>query len=182
MSEANPWKTVSSRVVYSNDWLRVREDEVIRPDGQPGIYGVVTPRSVATGVVALNDDDAITLVGQFRYTLDAYSWELPEGGSAPEETPLAAAQRELLEETGLRAGRWEQLGGPVHLSNCLTDEVGYIYLARELTQTEASPEGTEELQVARVPFAEALRRVEAGEITDSMSVIGILRAARLLGV
>ncbi len=187
MSEAgrepqrSPWRTLSSRVVYENAWIRVREDQVIRPDGRAGIYGVVDPLRVATGVVALDDQGRVTLVGQFRYPLGRYSWEIVEGGADPGETPLAAAQRELREEAGLVAGEWAPLGGELHLSNCFSSEVGYLFVARRLRQVPPDPDGTEELAVQQVPFAEALRRVERGEITDAMSVMGLLRAARELG-
>lgn len=181
MSELNPWKTVSSKLIYENQWIRVREDQVVRPDGQPGIYGVVSARP-ATGVVTLDDRGRTTLVGQYRYPLDRYSWEIPEGGADPGESPLDAARRELREEAGLTAERWDPLGPPVHLSNCFSSETGSLFLARSLTPAPASPDGTEQLRIATVPFAEALARVDSGEISDAMSVIGILRAARRLGL
>jgi 8-oxo-dGTP pyrophosphatase MutT (NUDIX family) len=178
VSEANPWRTLSSRVVYENAWIKVREDQVIRPDGEPGIYGVVTPTGVATGVIALGDDDQVTLVGQFRYTLSDYSWEIVEGGAQPGEEPMDAAKRELGEEAGLVASRWRALGGPVHLSNCFTDEAGYLFVAEGLSDVEPDPDGTERLALRTVPLAEALEMVDRGEITDAMSVIGLLRLAR----
>jgi 8-oxo-dGTP pyrophosphatase MutT (NUDIX family) len=178
VSEASPWKTVGSRVVYENPWISVREDQVVRPDGEPGIYGVVTPASFATGVIALSEADEVVLVGQFRYPLGAYSWEIVEGGATPEEGALAGAQRELREEAGLVAERWRQLGGPVHLSNCFTDEVGYLYVAEGLSEVDSAPDGTERLALRRVPLEEALDEVDRGEITDAMSVIGLLRLAR----
>lgn len=176
----NPWKTVSSRLVYQNDWMRVREDQVIRPDGQPGIYGVMEPTRVATGVVALTAANEVVLVGQYRYTLDCYSWEIVEGGAEPAEAPLAGAQRELAEEAGLAASEWSPLGGRIQLSNSITSEVGYLFLARGLREVPSSPEPTEVLRVERVPFADALARVDAGEIQDAMSIMGLLRAARQL--
>ena len=153
----------------------------MRPDGKTGIYGVVSARP-ATGVVTLDEEGRTTLVGQYRYPLDVYSWEIPEGGAEAGESPLEAARRELREEAGLVAERWEPLGGPVHLSNCFTAEVGHLFLARGLGPTAATPDGTEVLRVVTVPFREALARVDSGEITDAMSVIGILRAARRLGL
>lgn len=175
---SNPWQTVSKRIAYENPWIRVRHDEVIRPDGQPGIYGVVQYRNLAIGVLPIDEDGHTYLVGQYRYTLDLYSWEIPEGGCPEGEAPLAAAQRELLEETGLRAKTWRQLG-TAHLSNSVSDEAAIFFLATELTQEEAQPEGTEILEVRRVPFAAALRMVQAGEITDSLSVMAILHYALL---
>ena len=177
--ERNPWKTLSSREVYQNSWIRVREDQVIRPDGQPGIYGVVETR-IATGVVALTEGLEIYLVGQYRYPTSCYSWEIIEGGSDIIEPPMETAKRELREEAGILAENWEQLGGELHLSNCYSSEIGYIYLAQGLTETEREPEGTEILQIKRLPLAEAIKLVDNGEIKDNISIIGILRAERIL--
>jgi 8-oxo-dGTP pyrophosphatase MutT (NUDIX family) len=157
----------------------VREDDVITPSGTPGIYGVVETR-IATGVVALTDDNHIYLVGQYRYPVDEYSWEIPEGGSEIDEDPMETAKRELREETGLEAERWEQLGGEVHLSNCFSAERGFIYVARGLREGKAEPDHTEELQVKKIPFADCLAMVDRGEIKDSLTVIGVLRMARVL--
>lgn len=168
----NPWQTRQSRVVYDNPWIRVREDEVIRPDGLPGIYGVVHYHNLAIAVLPIDDEGYTYLVGQYRYVLDVYSWEIPEGGCLPGEDPLAAAQRELLEETGLRAAHYELLGR-THLSNSVGDELGLYYLATELTQGLAEPEGTEQLQIRRLPFEEALAMVWRGEITDALTVLAL---------
>ncbi len=174
---SNPWKTLSTREVYDNPWIRVRQDEVIRPDGQPGIYGVVHYKNKAIAVLPIDDDGYTYLVGQYRYTLEAYSWEIPEGGCPEGEAPLEAAKRELLEETGLTAEHWQQLG-TAHLSNSVSDEEAMLFLATGLTQGEAQPEGTEKLEVRRVEFAEALRMVMAGEITDSLAMMTILLYAQ----
>ncbi|HWN80524.1 MAG TPA: NUDIX hydrolase [Candidatus Udaeobacter sp.] len=175
-----PWRRLASRLTYENAWIRVREDQVLRPDTQPGIYGVVEVKSIATGVVPLDAEQHTYLVGQYRYPLDEYSWEIPEGGGAPEVDPRLAAERELREETGLVAGTWDFLAR-VHLSNSITDEVGFVYVARDLRQAGPStPEGTEELEVRRLPFAEALEMALAGRITDSLSVIGLLLTERWL--
>jgi 8-oxo-dGTP pyrophosphatase MutT (NUDIX family) len=168
----NPWQTLSSREVYENPWIRLREDAVIRPDGEEGIYGVVHFKNVAIGVLAV-EGDFIYLVGQYRYTLGQYSWEIPEGGCPEGEDYLSAAQRELAEETGLRAVKWEQMG-EARLSNSVTDEYAVWFMATGLTQGELDPEGTEQLVVRRVPFAEALRMALAGEITDALSLLAIL--------
>ncbi len=170
--EDNPWARLARRVAYDNPWITVFHDDVRRPDGAPGVYGVVHYKNVAVGVVALDDQGRVLLVGQYRYTLDLYSWEIPEGGAAPGEDPLDAARRELLEETGCRAERWEELLR-AHLSNSVSDELAICYLAQELTQGQAEPEGTERLQLRRVPFEEALRMVGRGEITDALSVMGL---------
>jgi 8-oxo-dGTP pyrophosphatase MutT (NUDIX family) len=167
----NPWEKVSTRVVYDNPWIRVREDEVVRPDGLPGIYGVVHFKNVAVGVLAL-EEGMLYLVGQYRYPLERYSWEIPEGGCPEGEDPLQTARRELAEETGLRASRWTKMG-EAHLSNSVSDELAVWFLAEGLEQGERSPEGTEKLQVRRVSLKEALRMVNSGEITDALSVLAI---------
>ncbi|HEX8163737.1 MAG TPA: NUDIX hydrolase [Pyrinomonadaceae bacterium] len=168
----NPWKTLSSKVVYDNPWIRVREDAVVHPDGGRGIYGVVHYKNVAVGVLAFEGED-VYLVGQYRYPLERYSWEIPEGGCPEGEDTLDAARRELEEETGLLAGAWRKLG-EAHLSNSVSDELAVWYEATGLTQGVGRPEGSEELRVRRVPFGEAVRMVLEGEITDSVSVIAIL--------
>lgn len=175
---ANPWRTLTSREVYANPWISVREDEVVRPDGQPGVYGVVTTRP-ATGVVALTDDDRVVLVGQYRYTLEEYSWEIVEGGADPGERIEDAIARELQEEAGLTAAHWEPLGAELALSNSVSDERAYLFLATGLTEVADDPEGTEVLQRRIVPLQEAIAMVERGEITDAMSVVALLRVARL---
>jgi 8-oxo-dGTP pyrophosphatase MutT (NUDIX family) len=174
----NPWTRRSRAVAYQNPWIIVYHDEVLRPDGRPGIYGVVHFRNRATGVVALDEQDRVLLVGQYRYPLGAYSWELPEGGAPLNEDPLTAAQRELLEETGYTAARWELLVR-AHLSNSVSDEEAFCYLATDLRPGQACPDGTELLQVRWAPFAEALAMTLGGEITDSLSVLGLQRLALL---
>lgn len=169
----NPWHTLASREVYDNDWINLREDSVVRPDGEPGIYGVVHFKNIAVGVLALEDDE-IYLVGQYRYPLGEYSWEIPEGGCPEGEDTLRAAQRELEEETGLRASKWEKLG-TAHLSNSVSDELAIWYVASGLTQGQRHPEGTEQIRVRRIPFGEALRMALAGEISDSMSMLAIFQ-------
>ena len=178
-SENNPWQTHATREIYDNDWIAVREDAVTRPDGKPGIYGVVSMKNRAIGVVPLHADGTVTLVGQFRYTMDEYSWEIPEGGCPDTELPIEAARRELREETGLVAGKLESLGGEIHLSNSVCDERGTLFLATDLEQGDWAPEGTEELQLKRVPLRDAVAMAIAGEITDGLSVLGLLLASRL---
>lgn len=168
----SPWRKLGSREVYDNPWIKVREDSVIRPDNEEGIYGVVHFKNLAIGILAV-EEDFIYLVGQYRYALDRYSWEIPEGGCAEGEEPLAAAQRELEEETGLRAERWERMG-EAHLSNSVTDELAIWFLATGLTKGEQSPEGTEQLKVRRVSFQEALGLALKGEITDALSLLAIM--------
>lgn len=173
---SNPWTTLSTRAIYENPWIAVREDRVLRPDGEPGIYGVVHFKNRAVGVIPVDDLGRIWLVGQHRYPLGSYSWEIPEGGCPPSETPEATALRELREETGLLAGRIELIATS-HLSNSVSDELGYVFRATELTEGPDEPEGCERIEVRRVEWDEAWAMYRRGQITDSMSVIAILHEA-----
>lgn len=178
----NPWTTLSSRTVYSNKWIELTENEVINPSGGKGIYGKVHFKNKAIGIVPVDRHNNTWLVGQFRYTLNAYSWEIPEGGGPLDESPLASAQRELEEETGLRADQWTELMR-IHTSNSVTDEEGIIYLAEQLTEGPNRPEETEgDLVVKKLPLAEAIAMVMRGEITDSMSVAALLKIGRLKNI
>lgn len=164
------------RVAYENAWITVWHDEVSRPDGSPGIYGVIHFEHLAAGVVALDDDDRVVLVGQHRYTLDEYSWEIPEGGVPDGETALVGAQRELREETGVEAATWHELAR-VDLSNSVSDERAVLFLATGLTRGAADPDPTEALEIRWVPFDEALAMTLDGRISDAMSVVAIQRVA-----
>jgi 8-oxo-dGTP pyrophosphatase MutT (NUDIX family) len=176
----NPWRRLARRVAYENPWIRVDEDQVIRPDGKDGIYGVVHFKNRAVGVVPLDENDRVLLVGQYRYTLDQYSWEIPEGGVPLDEDPLSGAQRELMEETGYTSAKWQELGR-AHLSNSVSDEHAIYFLAEELIPGTPRPEGTERLSQRWVTFPEALALVERGEITDALSIIAIQRVTLLRG-
>ena len=175
----NPWKTIDSKPVYENPWIQVTEYNVINPSGGKGIYGKVHFKNRAIGVLPLDADLNTYLVGQYRFTLDEYSWEIPEGGGVMGVDPLESAKRELMEETGLVAADWSILQ-KIHLSNSVSDEFGVVYLARELTVGPSSPEETEQLQVIKIPFAEAYQLVEENKITDSLSVAAILKVQLMI--
>ena len=176
MSEKNPWKKLSSKTVYDNDWITVKDQKVITPGGNEGIYGKVTFKNKAVGVVPLDEEGNTWIVGQHRYTLDEYSWEIPEGGCPAGEDILDAAKRELKEETGLVAEEWKCVMR-LHTSNSVTDEEAFIFTAKKLRQEKAQPDDTEDLIVKKLPFREVLEMVKKSEITDAMSVAGILRVA-----
>lgn len=169
----NPWKRLSSRKIYQNTWIRLREDRVITPSGNEGIYSVVETYP-AIAVVPLTADLETYIVGQYRYALNVYSWEVPEGGGAEGEDPFEGAKRELLEETGLSAAKWTFLGN-LYTSNSFTDEVGYVYLAEDLEQGTANPDSTEDLVIKKVPFREAWEMVMNEEIRDALAVISLMR-------
>jgi 8-oxo-dGTP pyrophosphatase MutT (NUDIX family) len=173
---SNPWQTLGTRMVYENPWMRVEEDQVIHPSGQPGIYGCIRFLNHAVGIIPLDADDHTWLVGQYRYALREWSWEIPMGGSPLDQAPLEGARRELKEETGLSAARWTPLL-EAHLSNSVTDERGFVFLAEDLTTGEPEFGETERIEIRRLPFHEALEMVLTGRITDVLSVAGILRLA-----
>ena len=171
------WRQLDQQLVYENPWISVTHENVLTPAGTAGIYGVVHFKSRAVGVVPLDDDGYVWLVKQFRYPLNQYSIEIPEGGSLLGDDMLEAAQRELREETGLTANRWTHLLD-LHTSNSVTDESGAVYLAQGLTQGEMALEATEDIEVLRVSLAEAIDWIFAGKITDSLSVMGLLVVER----
>lgn len=170
----NPWRTLSRKIAYENPWIRVEHRDVLNPSGGAGIYGVIHFKNTAIGIVPLDDEGFTWLVGQYRYTLERYSWEVPEGGGKVGTDPLESAQRELLEETGITAKRWTPLL-ELHTSNSVTDEYGVAYVAQDLEFGIAQPEDTEDLMVRRLPFAETVEMVLRGEITDALSMIAILK-------
>lgn len=175
MEENNPWQTLESELKYDNNWISVTEHQVINPSGGKGIYGEVHFKNIAIGILPLDENYNTWLVGQYRYPLKAYSWEIPEGGGPLGKEPLDGAKRELLEETGMSAKNWQEIQR-MHLSNSVSDELSIIYIATDLIQGIAMPEETEQLVVKKLPFEEAYQMVLNEKITDSMSVAAILKA------
>ncbi len=178
-TEKNPWKILNEKLVYDNPWINLTHYEVINPTGGKGIYGKVHYKNVAIGTLPLDHEGNTYLVGQYRFTLHKYSWEIPAGGGPLGSDPLLAAKRELLEETGLRAGRWEKII-EMHLSNSITDERCLIYLARDLTQHHSEPEETELLAIKKIPFEKAYEMVMQAVITDSLTVTAILKVKTMM--
>ena len=178
----NPWSTLSSHEVYNNNWIQVEEHQIINPAGGKGIYGKIHFKNKAIGIVALDENNNTWLVGQWRYPLNQWSWEIPEGGGLLDNEVLDSAKRELKEETGMIANHWTMIQR-VHLSNSVSDEEGFIFLAEEVTQGENDLEETEaDLKVWKLPFDDAVTMVLDGKITDSLSVMGILKVARMKGL
>ena len=179
MTSENPWKILSSKFIYENDWIRVREDAVLNPAGKEGIYGTLHFKNKALGIVPVDEAGYTWLVGQYRYPLHEYSWEIPMGGGKIGIDILESAKRELLEETGISATEWSMVAR-VHTSNSVTDEEGFVYLAQNLTFGVSQPEETEALQVRKVHLSEAFEMCMRSEITDAISVIGLMKVAKLL--
>jgi 8-oxo-dGTP pyrophosphatase MutT (NUDIX family) len=175
----NPWTILAEKKIYENPWIKVTEYNVINPKGGKGIYGKVHFKNLAIGVIPLDEELNTYLVGQYRFTLNQYSWEIPEGGGPHGVDMIESAKRELKEETGLVAGEWTKLMD-FHLSNSVCDEHGAIFMARKLVQQEAMPEETEDLVIKKIPFEEAYHLVEDGVITDSLAVAAILKVKILL--
>ncbi len=175
----NPWKVLGEKKIYENPWMSVTEYDVLNPSGGKGIYGKVHFKSIAIGILALDESLNTWIVGQYRFPLNHYSWEIPEGGGKLDVDPLESARRELLEETGLVASEWSPLM-EIHTSNSVTDEYGIVFLARQLQQQEPEPEETEQLQIKKVSFEEAYQMVEKGMITDSISVAAILKVKLMI--
>lgn len=173
-----PWQRRQRRVAYENAWIEVYDDDVVRPDGEPGLYGVVHPKFLAVGIVALDADGSVLLVGQHRYALDVFTWSIPGGGVAFDEDPLEGAKRELAEETGVTATDWRSLAR-FTLSNSITDGRGMVFLATGLSEGVPQRDGAEaDMQSRRLPFEEALKLVDSGEIHDVFTQVGLLATER----
>lgn len=179
--EENPWKHIESKKIYENPWIILEEDEVINPSGGTNQYGKVLFKNYAIGIIPLDDDMNTWLVGQWRYPLNEYSWEIPMGGGPISIDRLTSAKRELKEETGLAAEKWTEYL-KMHTSNSVTNEVGYAFLAQGLTQGDTEFDETEDLQIKKLPFKEALNMCMDGRITDSLSMIAIFKLAKMLDI
>lgn len=177
--EQNPWTTLDRTKAYESPWISVEHHNVLNPAGKPGIYSVVHFKKLAIGVLPLDDENYTWIVGQFRYPLDVYTWEIPEGGGDRDVDPVESARRELLEECGIIAGRYIPIQ-QLQLSNSATDEVAHLFVARQLTFTAAQPEENEQLRIRKVHFDELYRMVEQGEVTDSLSVAAVLKAKLMM--
>ncbi|HLG03514.1 MAG TPA: NUDIX hydrolase [Bacteroidia bacterium] len=172
--DKNPWTTHESTEVYDSQWIKVTKHAVTNPGGFPGTYSVVHFKNIALGVIPLDEKMNTWLVGQYRYPIDKYTWEIPEGGGKIGIDPLESAKRELMEETGIVAKKWTKIQ-EMHLSNSATDEFCLLYLAQDLEIGAAEPEPDEMLQLVKVPFEEVYKMVCDGKITDSLSVTAVLK-------
>jgi 8-oxo-dGTP pyrophosphatase MutT (NUDIX family) len=168
------WTVLNEKNIYDNPWINVTEFDVINPGGKAGIYGKVHFKNIAIGIIPIDHFGNIHLVGQFRFVLNNYSLEIPEGGGALDIDPLISAKRELKEEIGLVANKWEKIL-EMHLSNSVSDEFCIVYLATDLILGEPEPEDAEELESVIIPFEEAYKKVLNFEITDAITVAAILR-------
>lgn len=177
----NPWKTLKKKLVYSNPWISLEEHDVLTPAGTEGIYGKVLFKNKAVAIIPIDSELNTWLIGQYRYTLDEYSWEIPMGGGPVNTDVLESAQRELKEETGLSAAKWTEIMR-IHPSNSVSDEEGFVFLAEDLSYGETEFEDTEKLEIIKLPLSEAIDKVMKGEITDAISVAGLLKAGRMLGL
>lgn len=175
----NPWTTLAIKEVYNNPWIKVTHEDVLTPGGSDGIYGKVHFKNLAVGVIPLDEEYNTWIVGQYRYTLEEYSWEIPEGGSPMEDSPLASAKRELLEETGIKAEKWTEVI-ELTTSNSVTDERAYCYVAQNLSFGLSSPEDTEELKIRKLPFNDLVAMTMKGDITDAMSVSTIFKVKLMI--
>ena len=180
MEKRGPWQVLDRRTSYENPWMRVIDHDVIRPDGAPALYGVMSPSNYAIIVLPVHSDGTITMVGQHRFATDRYEWELPEGGGAKTDMPLDSAKRELREETGLSAEHWVETFRS-DLSNSITDETGFGFIAWDLTQGESEPDGTEILSLRRLPFVEAVACAARGEFRD-MPTVAMLMLTHYMAV
>ena len=177
----NPWSTKKIITVYENAWIKLEHHDVVIPSGKNGVYGKVCFKNKAIGIIPIDKDGNTWLVGQYRYTLNAYSWEIPMGGGPISDDFLESAKRELKEETGLKAEKWTKIM-TLHTSNSVTDEEGFIYLAEDLTLGETDFEETEEIEIMKLPLVKAVQKVMDGEITDAISIAGLLKVVKMFNL
>lgn len=175
----NPWQILGEKGIYDNNWIRITEYDVVNPSGGKGIYGKVHFKNLAIGIVPLDEEWNTWLVGQYRFPIGKYSWEIPEGGGLIGIETLESAKRELKEETGLVAAEWTEILR-MYLSNSVTDEYSIIFLAKGLIQEDAVPEETESLTIKKMPFEKVYEMVVSGEITDAMSVVAIQKVKLMM--
>ena len=175
----NPWTTLKSEKIYDSDWIGLTKHDVLNPSGNEGTYSVVHFKNLALGILPLDKDYNTWIVGQYRYPIDQYSWEIPEGGGKRDVAPLVSAQRELLEETGITANTWTKIQ-EMYLSNSASDEFCVLYIAQDLSFGEAQPEENEQLEMRKLHFDELYRLVESGEIKDSLTVAIVLKTKILM--
>ncbi len=181
MNITNPWKKLSETKIYENQWIRLDEHQVIQPGGKHGIYGKISFKNKAIGIIPIDNENNTWLVGQYRYPLDEYCWEIPMGGGPLGEDILVAAKRELKEETGITASDWQMIMR-IHTSNSVTDEEGYIFIAKGLVFGATEFEETEKLDIKKILLRNAIQMVMENEITDAISIAGLLKAGILLGI
>jgi 8-oxo-dGTP pyrophosphatase MutT (NUDIX family) len=174
-NDPDPYKVTSSKLFFDSPWIRLREDTFTHRNGAKGRYSICGFRRTACAVLALDEDDNVVLVGQWRHPLKCYSWEIIEGGGMEDETPFDTIKRELAEETGLQAALWEPLLYS-NLSNSSTDEEAFLFVAKDLSSAPdgSHPDDEEELAIIREPFQCCLQRVFTGEIADGLTVIALL--------
>jgi len=175
----NPFKKTREEVVYDNNWISVKHADIITPKNTTGIYGTVHFKNYAIGIIPIDADGNTYLVGQYRYALDAYSWEIPEGGGPLQNDILLSAKKELQEEVGFFANRWTKIA-ELNTSNSVTDEVGIIFVAQDLEQTDTAHEDTEELQIKKMHITEAIDWAMQGKIKDAIAIIGLLKLKILI--
>jgi ADP-ribose pyrophosphatase len=175
----NPWTLLEKKTVYESPWIRVDHHDVLNPAKNPGTYSVVHFKKLAIGVLPLDENYNTWIVGQYRYPLDTYTWEIPEGGGSRDVDPVETGKRELLEECGIMANKWTFIQH-MQLSNSATDEVAYLYVAQDLSFTEAQPDDDEELKIRKIPFEELYEMVLNGEVVDSLTVTAVLKTKLMM--
>lgn len=173
------WTVKSSIEKYDNPWVHLEEYQVVDPAGNDTIYSVVSMKVIAVGIIPLDEELNTWIVGQYRFPLNQYCWEIVEGGGVLDAPPLESAKRELQEETGIKAKRWDHLLD-MHTSNSATSEKAIVYIARDLEFGPSDPDDNEDLKVRKIPFEELYERALNGEITDSISLAGIFKLKALI--